>query len=149
MLLVQQNVLKNLVSSIVISLSAVFCQWGWTAEKAKPDEGLGFSALAQVALSLLLVLGAIAGLAWLVKKIQHFQPISQSSMRVISSLALGPRDRLLLVQVGEKQLLLGASPGRINMLHVFSEPVIDADLATPSGPDFTNTLAKLLKQKSS
>ncbi|WP_163833122.1 flagellar biosynthetic protein FliO [Spartinivicinus ruber] len=124
-------------------------QWGWAAEKTKPDDGLGVSALAQVALSLLLVIAAIAGLAWLVKKMQHFQPMSQSSMRVVASLALGPRDRVLLVQVGEQQVLLGASPGRINMLHVFAEPVIEADTATTTGADFSNTLAKLLKQKSS
>ncbi|MCX4028922.1 flagellar biosynthetic protein FliO [Endozoicomonas sp. SM1973] len=149
MLLVQQNVLKSFGKFAVISLGSFFCQWGWAAEKTKPDDGLGISALAQVALSLLLVIAAIAGLAWLVKKMQHFQPMSQSSMQVVASLALGPRDRVLLVQVGEQQVLLGASPGRINMLHVFSEPVIDANSTPAAGTDFSNTLAKLLKQKSS
>ena len=31
-----------------------------------------------------------------------------------------------LIQAGDKQILIGVSPGRINTLHVFEEPVIDS-----------------------
>ncbi len=50
---------------------------------------------------------------------------------MIGSRALGPRDRLVLVQVGEEQILLGLTPGRITPLHVLKTPVQRATRPKP------------------
>jgi flagellar protein FliO/FliZ len=44
-------------------------------------------------------------------------------MRVLATLYLAPREKLLLVQVGEQQLLLGSSAQGLSCLHVLAEPV--------------------------
>ena len=61
----------------------------------------------------------------------------------MASQVLGPRDRLLLVQVGGEQILLGISAGRITPLHVLKEPVpVAATEAAP--PEFAQRLMELL-----
>ena len=64
-------------------------------------------------------------------------------IKLLATQALGPRDRLVLVQVGSEQILLGLSAGRITPLHVLKEPVHlpDAELATP---EFAQRLMELL-----
>ncbi|MCF5179307.1 flagellar assembly protein FliO, partial [Pseudomonas sp. PA-6-1D] len=57
--------------------------------------------------------------------------------------ALGPRDRLVLVQVGEEQILLGITPGRITPLHVLKTPV-EATRTETATPEFAQRLMELL-----
>jgi len=42
---------------------------------------------------------------------------------VISGLSIGAKERLVLIEVGKEQVLLGVSPGRVQTLHVLEEPV--------------------------
>lgn len=56
-----------------------------------------------------------------------------------------PRDRLVLVQVGEEQILLGLTPGRITPLHVLKEPVHLPD-GEPATPEFAQRLLELLNK---
>jgi flagellar protein FliO/FliZ len=80
--------------------------------------------LTQLVFGLLLVLGLIFFLAWLLRRVQQAGPAGKGQViELIGSRALGPRDRLMLVQVGNEQILLGLSPGTITALHVLKEPV--------------------------
>lgn len=103
--------------------------------------------LLQLAFGLLLVIGLIFLLAWVVRRIQHSLPVkgSQQIISLLATQALGPRDRLLLVQVGKEQILLGLTPGTIVPLHVLQEPVeINSPQETVSSA-FAQRLAKVLK----
>ncbi|MNE84237.1 flagellar biosynthesis protein FliO [compost metagenome] len=57
---------------------------------------------------------------------------------------LGPRDRLVLVQVGNEQILLGLTPGRIAPLHVMAQPVEVPSSAQHATPEFAQRLMELL-----
>jgi flagellar protein FliO/FliZ len=48
--------------------------------------------------------------------------------RIMRGLSLGPRERLYVVAVGAKQLVVGVSPGVISLLCELSSPL------SPSGP---------------
>jgi flagellar protein FliO/FliZ len=39
------------------------------------------------------------------------------ALRVVASLPVGQRERAVVIQVGERQLLLGVAPGRVALLH--------------------------------
>lgn len=104
--------------------------------------------LAQLGVGLMVVVALIFVLGWLMRRIGPMAGQGDQHIRLVSSMALGPRDRLLLVDVGGKQLLLGASPGRINTLHVFDEPVADLSSAKPVDSDFARRLQTLLKRES-
>lgn len=103
------------------------------------------SQLGQLALGLLLVIGLIFVLAWLVRRVQSIVPRGGRVIRLLATQALGPRDRLLLVQVGKEQILLGLSAGRITPLHVLREPVEVEDEPAPG--EFAQRLKELLRQQ--
>lgn len=99
--------------------------------------------LMQLLFGLLMVIGLIFALAWVMRRVQQFGPRSGQAIKLVASQALGPRDRLLLVQVGGEQILLGISAGRITPLHVLKEPVLLHD-AEPATPEFAQRLMELL-----
>jgi len=79
--------------------------------------------LMQLVVGLFVVLICIVALAWLAKKMNRFHSLTGDTLKVIGGLSMSSRERIVLLQVGEEQLLLGVSPGRINTLHVLDKPV--------------------------
>lgn len=100
--------------------------------------------LAQMVLGLLLVVGLIFFLAWLLRRMQGAAPKGGQVIEVIGSRAIGPRDRLLLVQVGKEQILIGHTPGSIEALHVLAEPVEVPASARQATPEFAQRLMELM-----
>ncbi|EQM78033.1 flagellar biosynthetic protein FliO [Pseudomonas stutzeri] len=114
------------------------------AEPAASMSSAGMGAqMSKLLLGLLLVIGLIFLLAWLLRRVQQLNPRGNQAIKLISSHALGPRERLVLVQVGSEQVLLGLSAGRITPLHVLKEPVHLPD-AEPASPEFAQRLMELL-----
>jgi flagellar protein FliO/FliZ len=101
--------------------------------------------LTQLVFGLLLVLGLIFFLAWLLRRVQQAGPAGKGQViELIGSRALGPRDRLMLVQVGNEQILLGLSPGTITALHVLKEPVQVPGGTEKATPEFAQHLLRML-----
>jgi flagellar protein FliO/FliZ len=101
--------------------------------------------LTQLVFGLLLVLGLIFFLAWLLRRVQQAGPAGKGQViELIGSRALGPRDRLMLVQVGNEQILLGLSPGTITALHVLKEPVQVPSTTEKNTPEFAQRLMELM-----
>jgi flagellar protein FliO/FliZ len=107
--------------------------------------GIG-GQLLQLVLGLLLVIGLIFVLAWLMRRVQRAGPAGNQVIKLVGSRALGTRDRLVLVQVGNEQVLLGVSPGSITALHVMKEAV---DVPDPQNapPEFAKRLLEALGNK--
>ena len=116
------------------------------ASAAAPAVSSGVAGqLTQLVFGLLLVLGLIFFLAWLLRRVQQAGPAGKGQViELIGSRALGPRDRLMLVQVGNEQILLGLSPGTITALHVLKEPVQVPENAEKATPEFAQHLLKML-----
>jgi flagellar protein FliO/FliZ len=121
-----------------------------TAPVAVPVSGaLGAGVggqLLQLVLGLLLVVGLIFVLAWLMRRVQRAGPAGGQVIELVGSRALGPRDRLVLVQVGNEQVLLGVSPGSITALHVMNEPVAVPETRNTT-PEFARRLVEALGNK--
>lgn len=91
--------------------------------------------LLQVTLSLLLVLAAVFAAAWVVRRLRGFGSASSKAILIIADTPLGTKERAVLLQVGEQQLLVGVTPGQVNLLHVLPEKVgaLPPDLAQSTG----------------
>jgi flagellar protein FliO/FliZ len=92
-------------------------------------------SLAQVTLSLILVLGAVFASAWLVRRLRNFGRPGAGAIQIVADVALGAKERAVLIQVGAQQLLVGVAPGRVNTLHVLAEPVRTDDAQRGGGAD--------------
>lgn len=114
-------------------------------QHAAQSPGLGGAIVA-----LLAVLALIVGLAWLLKRLPGAGLRSSDQLRVLSSLSVGQRERLLVVQVGPQQLLLGVTTQGITTLHTLAEPLPEpAPVAAPGAiplPAFAQLLTRHLRK---
>ncbi|MEE9336309.1 MAG: flagellar biosynthetic protein FliO [Granulosicoccaceae bacterium] len=95
-------------------------------------------ALLKMSLALAVVLGLLWGFTALLKRFQAPSLQSKSGLKLISTYNLGQREKLLVMQVGDQQLLLGVSSSSISTLHVLPAPL---DLQTS---DETGSFKKTL-----
>ncbi|MES2150424.1 MAG: flagellar biosynthetic protein FliO [Pseudomonadota bacterium] len=72
--------------------------------------------LVQTIVALMLVLGLLVGLAWFLKRYGPKPGRGTAPVKLVGSLALGGRERIIVVEVGEQWIVVGASPGRVNAL---------------------------------
>lgn len=97
------------------------------------------SGLAATLLALGLVVALILVLAWVLKKLPGAGLRPLPGLRVVASLAVGPRERVVLVDCGGQQLLLGVTQHAVSLLYTLPEPLLDA----PSQAGFAALLARL------
>lgn len=107
-------------------------------------EAVTSGSIVQMIVGLTIVLGILIGGAMLVRRLGNFPAVVDSPLKVITSMSLSPRDRLVVVQVGDKQLLLGLSPGRIQNLHVLEQPLDMSNTATSGLNALTQRFSALL-----
>ncbi|MFM2478326.1 flagellar biosynthetic protein FliO [Celerinatantimonas sp. MCCC 1A17872] len=91
-------------------------------------------------LSMVVVLIAIGICAWLAKK-TRFNAFGNGQMKVIANLTLGTRERVIVVQVGQTQYLLGVTNQHIELIDKLAEP-LQGDSQAPS---FAKQLNRILK----
>ena len=102
--------------------------------------------------TLLLVLGLIIGLGWLLKRMPGgaFRPAE--GLKVVASINVGAKERVVVVDVNGQQLLLGITAGGISTLHQLPEPLPQTPApALPNLkqlPNFAQLLAQKLRKDS-
>ncbi|MFN3397197.1 MAG: flagellar biosynthetic protein FliO, partial [Sulfurimicrobium sp.] len=78
----------------------------------------------QVLFGLAVVLGTVAGAAWLLKRLAPGQTSAGGAIRLIGGIAVGPKERVVVVEVGDTWLVVGVAPGQVSALH--NMPRLDA-----------------------
>ncbi|GAB6040229.1 flagellar biosynthetic protein FliO [Endothiovibrio diazotrophicus] len=111
---------------------------------ARVADPLAAGSVLNVVLSLLMVLAAIWGVAWVVRRMSLFQAPAGGALRLLGGLAVGQRERVVLVQVGDTQLLIGVAPGEVRALHVLEKPV---EVPPVVGEGFAERLAQVIGQR--
>ena len=79
--------------------------------------------LLRLILGLAFIVVLIFVLARFVTRFNFNQGGGNGALKIIAGLPTGARDRIVLLQVGEEQIVLGLTPGRIEKLHALSVPV--------------------------
>jgi len=78
--------------------------------------GSATGSLLQTLFALIAVLAVLGALAWFLKRYGPKAMGGNAHLRIVGSLNLGGRERLLVVEVGNQWIVVGASPGRVNAL---------------------------------
>lgn len=95
--------------------------------------GVNTGTLLQTLLGLILVVASIFVVIWLLKRSQMLSGGAHRQLRVIGGVSLGARERAVLVQVGNEQILLGVTPQQVRTLHVLPEPLESPQTTTQNG----------------
>jgi flagellar protein FliO/FliZ len=112
--------------------------------------GPAAGSLLQTIFSLMAVLALLALLAWFMKRYGPKAQAGSAHVRMVGALNLGGRERILVVEVGEQWIVVGASPGRVNALATMprqdtsTNTSADATLAPHQPP--ASSFAEWLKQ---
>jgi len=101
--------------------------------------------LVRVLISLLGVVALIFFVGWMARRAQARVSPGGRKIRVIESMPVGIKEKVMLLEVGGTQILVGASPaGGLRTLHVLETPVSD-DPSVPAAPQmrgFRDVLAQ-------
>ena len=92
-----------------------FMPYAFAASEARSDGGFGAFSLLSWLISTLAVMLIIFALAYLLRRSRYFTGRS-GNLRLISHLALGPKERVVELEAGGRRLLLGVTPAQINLL---------------------------------
>lgn len=106
----------------------LWCNPVWAAEESTTTTALANSPLNSTTLlttvvGLMLVLSIIGGLAWLIKRTGRFSSSANGAIKVLAAMPLGPRERAVLLEVGDEQILVGVTSQHIQTLHVLDKTV--------------------------
>ncbi len=75
----------------------------------------------KMVVGLIIVLIMIFVIAWLARNHLGFTPATNSALKPIAGVAVGQKERVVLLQVSDRQILVGVSPGSVNMLYVLDK----------------------------
>jgi flagellar protein FliO/FliZ len=112
----------------------------FAADVAKPAPVVATNPMNMI-LGLLFLLAIVGAGWWLVKRAGGLQVNSGNGLKVVAALSVGPRERVVLIELAGEQWLLGVAPGCVNLLHRFEQPVLAA-----GGDDFAGKIRQLMQQ---
>lgn len=106
------------------------------------------SSVLQVVLSLSLVVLLLIGGLYMLKRLSGPRGAAAGLLRVVSSTAIGTRERVVLVEIGDTWLVLGVAPGSVTSLHHLprmAKPLAE-ELVEP-GKDFAGWLKQVMDRR--
>lgn len=130
---------------VPLLLLAITPVWAQTTPAAAPVAELG-GGLWQLLFGLVIVLALMVGSLWVLKKLVAPRGDGAGLLRVVAGIAVGTRERVVIVEVGSTWLVLGVAPGRVSALAEIPRQATAAPRASPDeppGPRFQDWLRKL------
>ncbi|GLR14535.1 hypothetical protein GCM10007907_33250 [Chitinimonas prasina] len=109
--------------------------------------GPSLLSLVQVFFSLLLVIGAIFGSAWLMRRMTPGHLGGQAQLRVVGGVMVGAKERVVVVELRDTWLVLGVTPNKVSTLHTLPRPDDLPQVAVPV--PFAEKLASVIKARRS
>jgi len=81
------------------------------------------TAIFQVLAALIFIIILIIAMAWGYKRYGYKSFSNGSLMKIVGAISLGGKEKAVLLQIGDDQVLLGVSPGYVRKIHDIKEPV--------------------------
>lgn len=141
---------KRLLCLVVCALPALTALAAGVTPETRhlaSENPISFGYILQILLSFVAVIAFIFGFAWLMRRSGRFGAAGGRGLRIVSSLSLGMREKIVVVKVGDTSLVVGVAPGQIRTLHV-----MEGDASLPEAPPagkgggFGPVLGRFMKQ---
>lgn len=113
--------------------------------RPKSSEGVPTSYYLQVLFSLVLIVALIVAAAWFVKRLNVSSMKATGSLKIETSLAIGQKEKLLILRVENERILLGITPHHINFLHKLENSTeVESNTTRLEHKNFADKLNSLL-----
>jgi flagellar protein FliO/FliZ len=110
--------------------------------------GMPIENVVQMMLGLLAVLAVIFGCAWILRKYAGYSGIACGGLKALGGIPLGSREKIVLLQVGNKQVLVGVTPSSIQTIYVLEDNLVDEKNSfSKKNEKFSERLTSLLNKK--
>lgn len=86
-------------------------------------------------LMLVLVIVSVPLSVWLIKRVPGWRINADASMKIEETLSLGPRERLVVVRIEGRRLLVGATGQAINLLTELGHETVDGQTVSDPATD--------------
>lgn len=127
-------------ASFLLSLVALPLQAAEPAATAAPAGGA--AAVVQMLGALGVVLAVLLGAMWLLRRLSGSKLAGTAAIRTVGGIAVGTRERVLLLEIGEHWLVVGVAPGSVTGIATLPRGELPEGPQT-STPDFASVLARL------
>jgi flagellar protein FliO/FliZ len=114
---------------------------------AQPASPLSVGSLTQLTLSLAAIVALIFAISWALKRFKLAGPRGRGEIVVIDELALGARERIMLIRVGESQVLVGVGTAGVVSLTPLATPI--AVRSAGAAPAFADRLRDFMTRSGS
>lgn len=118
------------------------------AEAVEPASISAAGSAVQVIFGLIAVLGVMMTIAWLFKRYAPGIGQNNSVARIVGGVSVGNRERVLVIEVADRWLVVGVSAGQVNSIANLEAGQAVTGLQSQSTPA-TNPFAKWLSQSMS
>ena len=113
------------------------------ATSAASTAGTAATGFVTVAFSLLMILAVIVGLAWVATRLRLTPRAASSALKVLADVAVGAKERVVLLKVGDAQALVGVGTDGVRSLTLLERSV---ELPPESAPGaFAERLRTLMQ----
>ncbi len=139
--------LQRIMPLLAIALAprSAFASEGPAELPAAP--GIGGGDILSLGLSLIVVVGVIIALGWFYSRSRFVSGGGADLITIVATRPLGPKERLMVVEVADQQLLIGMTSTGANTLHVLDKP-IEVTASTPAPGSFAGRLKSALLENS-
>jgi len=115
-----------------------------------PPAAMSSGSILQVIFSLLLVSAAVVLVAWILKRINLPQHAAGNLIKVQAAVAVGQRERIVLVEINDTWLVVGVAPGQVRTLHSMPKaelPATQLSMATSTNGKFQAWLKQMVEKR--
>ena len=114
---------------------------------AAAGSALPAGGIAQALIGLAAVLALVAVMAWALKRFSGLRGTGSGLIRIVGAAAVGPRERIVLVEVGGSWLLVGVAPGQVRALHTLPKADSSSVPAPPAEAGFAGWLQRVSERR--
>lgn len=113
------------------------------------NEPVGLGNYLQMFFGLFIIVALIIGMAWFMRRMSSMSGVTTGNLKVLGGVSVGQRERVVLVQAGDTQLLVGVAPGEVRTLHVMDEKIVNTESSHPGNVSgFADKLHAAIKKRS-
>jgi flagellar protein FliO/FliZ len=116
----------------------------WAEASALPDAG---GSIIQMLFGLGLVLAMLFGTLWVLKRISLPRGPGSGLMRVVAGIPVGPRERVVLLEVGSSWLVLGVAQGQVSTLAEVPRQELPPSGGAEAARDFAGWLKQMTERR--